>query len=350
MNARGRLPQREHADPRFRQPLKEMAQSGWEPWRSRANELDANAADEGEGGSMGWDSGVESDSTAQSWSGNLWATRSGWGGRPSDWKGQGGMSAAEVKSSWAPHWTGSTRWWDSSRDSASKRSSVRWISKDGWQPFASSRAVVVPAAGFSSASDASDAPTEIEVATLRLSAQGLRAAGVLEAGGAAGGAAGSRVPHSAASGRGRSQELRSKELSLPSQEAAGPLDPWLRGLDSSGALCRYRTPLQDFFDSPEQLFLAYTTPIGSGSKLRFDHSFFVEADITDEAHQCVFENWFSQKLQHQEAFREKVVSEVGKGAAGAARAAVGSHRPISASATDGKNSKQVARQSQPNAS
>lgn len=82
----------------------------------------------------------------------------------------------------------------------------------------------------------------------------------------------------------------------PSRRTPGPLNDWLLSLNNKGALLQYKSPLEDFFDAPEQLFLAYTTPATSSEAPAFDSRFFVEVGVTDKGHQVIFEDWFMSRL------------------------------------------------------
>ena len=68
-------------------------------------------------------------------------------------------------------------------------------------------------------------------------------------------------------------------------------------MDASGALVRYRAPLEEFFDTEEQVLLAYTTPLGEAAEDSFDRSFFREVGVAEEAHQSLFSNWFASQLR-----------------------------------------------------
>lgn len=86
--------------------------------------------------------------------------------------------------------------------------------------------------------------------------------------------------------------------SMPHQEklrgAVGALGGWLLSLDGTGALVRYRLPLADFFETPEQVFQAYTS-FGTDAP-HFDRAFFEEVEV-QVSHQRIFETWFRAELE-----------------------------------------------------
>ncbi|CAE7906554.1 SUP35 [Symbiodinium microadriaticum] len=92
------------------------------------------------------------------------------------------------------------------------------------------------------------------------------------------------------SGRG-SDEGPSTAPPQEDTKAQGPLAAWLCSLGME----RYQATLEGFFDDPEQVFLAYTTPATMGEP-HFDSGFFAEVGVTDEVHQRTFERWFVEKL------------------------------------------------------
>ena len=81
-----------------------------------------------------------------------------------------------------------------------------------------------------------------------------------------------------------------------SKPRTGALSAWLESLGVSKAC----GALQDHFDDPEQVFLAYTVDLGGN--LEFDRSFFQEVGIT-KAEERIFERWFREKIESSESRR-----------------------------------------------
>lgn len=188
---------------------------------------------------------------------------------------------------------GSRSWWDSSGGWGGSGS---WRGKDGWTRGSGGQWWGGEKAGCR---DGPSGDRTLSSSTLAGGSDG----GILDHPPATGGVQGSvhavvgkEVMKDKPSSRSsKAQELDSKRT------PAGPLDKWLLDLDRSGALLRYRSPLADFFDDPQQIFRAYTTPYTTPGitelVLSFDHNFFLEAEVMDASHRVVFERWFTMQIE-----------------------------------------------------
>lgn len=187
---------------------------------------------------------------------------------------------------------GSRSWWDGS---GGWGCSGGWRGKDDWARGSSSQWWGGDHAGSWNGPSGARSPPSPAVA----GADG----GFPEnppAAGAARGGAHVLVERESAKGKAsaRSSKVQESDSKRPS---AGPLDEWLLDLNRSGALLRYRSPLEDFFDDPQQIFLAYTTPYAksgiSEMVLSLDHNFFQEAGVVDASHRRIFERWFAMQIE-----------------------------------------------------